>query len=297
MAISKLDISDNEIIDLSDSDLVNLPPSLIDGDVNIQKNGVWTINSLKVFKPPIIAYVPYHILFMMRSIEAKMNPSPLEFGAFLKADFINGELHITEDFIVVKQLVTSVTIDFEEDPPEGFNGVIHRHPSGCTKFSGTDDTSINENYDFSLLYVNGSITYGIINLKVNDDIRLQVELKIKIIYPIDNSIDSLMDKIIKKQPKQKSVITNQALLGFETKTKHPLDINPEFDLDDLSFLDNQTSSSTDDDDDIDSEILVDLGSGFTYDGVYIYDEEDNIIESEDLPDECVNAYINASMDI
>jgi len=284
MSIEMLNLldDDSDVLDLSASSTTSIPDNKT--DIKIGNDGVWTISSLKAIKPPLVVYIPYNILYMMRCIESKMSPSALEFGAFLKGSFNNGELRLTEDFIVVKQSVSSASIDFLEDPPSGFNGVIHRHPNSCTRFSGVDDGSINENYDFSLLYVNGNITYGIINIAVPGGVKLQVELKVVIVYPISEEVDQWLNKITPKVFNNKNNIVN--LLGDDDDIKklmtenNPLNINPEFDLGDSE----------------DQEVMVNLGYGHTFDGTYIYDREDNIIEEEDLPEKCINAYVSATLD-
>lgn len=127
----------------------------------------------------ITAIVPYPLLGKLASIETKMH-STVEFGAYIKGHLNEtGDILIVEDDIYIpKQEVSSATVDFQEDEPEGFNGVIHRHPNGINNFSSTDDTFINSNYDFSLLYVNGDVRCGIINLKVGD-FRYQMSLRIQ----------------------------------------------------------------------------------------------------------------------
>jgi hydroxymethylpyrimidine pyrophosphatase-like HAD family hydrolase len=47
------------------------------------------------------------------------------------------------------------------------------------------------------------------------------------------------------------------------------------------------SSSTDDV----YEELHQLGGGYSYDGVYLYDPEDNIIEDHELPPQCIDQYM------
>jgi hypothetical protein len=128
-------------------------------------------------------------------------PRILEFGIFVRGCLDNDMNFILSDsFYVPEQEVTSVTIDFKEHiDKSAFNGVIHRHPSNCTAFSGTDDVSINSNFEFSLLYVNNSIQKGILNLELRDHLRIQLPLEVKIVYPIDNNIHQYLEKIKEKQ--------------------------------------------------------------------------------------------------
>lgn len=161
--------------------------------------------------------IPHCVLIMIRTIEKhvknKYQNKPLEFGAFLKGEMKNGILYVNEDMIMIpNQKVSSSAIDFLEDPIIGYNGVLHRHPDGCTKFSGTDDQSINQNQEFSLLYVNNEISEGIINIKLpgEGNVRIQLPLDIEIIYPVlSGNLDALINKIELKQSKSSCDIENR----------------------------------------------------------------------------------------
>jgi hypothetical protein len=194
-----------ELSDCSDSDEMQSKEMKEVTGAKFEKTfgDAWVNKSLEPIKTPITCRVPQKILIMMRSIERMMSSSgmgSLEFGAYLKGALDDdGILMITEDFYVGAQRVTGVTVDFDEDPPSGLNGVIHRHPGGCTSFSGVDDGHINKNFDFSLLYVNDNITKGILNLKF-EKFRIQVPLNVQIMYPvIAGSLESLVKKIKKKE--------------------------------------------------------------------------------------------------
>jgi len=246
-----------------------------------RKDKVWDNDELQVIKPPITAFVPQHVLTLMRSIEAKMSPSRLEFGAFLKGELRDGCLWIEKDFMVVKQKVTGVTIDFLEDPADGFNGVIHRHPGGCKRFSGTDDSSINQNYDFSLLYVDNAISYGVINLNLLDGTRLQVELKVNIMYPITDDVSEMLENITEEEIE---TVPPRKMLGEGTGHLPGL-------LRDNPRWPTNLGNETDDPDDPD-DTVYDLGDGYTYDGTYCYDRDNEVVDEEDLPDDQKVALIN-----
>jgi hypothetical protein len=155
-----------------------------------------TLSHIKPLKSPLICYVPESILILLRSIEKNMTKS-LEFGIFVHGDLNHSmDLILTEKFYVPKQTVTPVSIDFKEEVDKKiFNGVIHRHPSMCNNFSGTDDDHINSNFDFSLLYVNNNITRGVLNLELKDHLRIQIPLEIKILYPVSYDVTNLITKI------------------------------------------------------------------------------------------------------
>lgn len=165
----------------------------------------WTLNEL-VPVTSIKCIIPDKIVIFMRTIEKLMSShgmEKMEFGAFLKGTFSNGILNVDgNSHYIPKQKVSFASVDFEEDPPTSdFNGVIHRHPTGCKSFSGVDDVHINRNFEFSLLYEGNNIVKGIINIKC-DNIRIQLPLDIEIQYPIfqvDNP-EFIFQKIEKDVP-------------------------------------------------------------------------------------------------
>lgn len=201
----------------SDSDEVTTVKRIAsseDDGLSSRKDGrdiVWTNSDLSVVEPPIDCYIPYSLVMRMRTLETVVN-SRLEYGAFLKGTF-DESLHVGEDFYVPDQIVTGVTIDFREENPEGYNGVIHRHPGGCTSFSGTDKGSINQNYDFSLLYVNGDIKTGIINIKAQG-LRIQLPLRIKVVHPLVEGMEELKEKI--QERKVTPIKSGFGRVGFGT---------------------------------------------------------------------------------
>lgn len=262
----------SEEIDLSEESGVKEIPK----DNNREK--VWENPELEVIRPPIIALVPLDILTMMRTIEARLHPSPSEFGAFLKGRFEGNRLIVETDFLLLKQKVTAITIDFLDDPPDDFNGVIHRHPGGCGGFSGVDNESINQNHFFSLLYANNTIKTGIINLELKNDIRLQLELSVQILYPLpeNQNLEDIISNI--EEEKNSCGYGNpHGLIPFQDGPQLPRII----DVDETEIFDQE-----------DEEEVHDLGCGFTYDGIHCYDPEDTIIDEEDLQEEQKQNYIN-----
>ena len=177
-----------------------------DKDSRVDTGSVWVNNLKNPLTLPIVCRVPQKIVIMMRSVERLMindiGMGALEFGVFLSGSFNeHGHLQLTEDFYVPSQKVSGAAIDFLEEPPDAkkYNGVIHRHPTGCKGFSGTDAQNINKNFDFSLLYEGNEIILGIWNLEVGEQ-RIQVPLKIEVSYPIyELSKDDIMNKIKKNE--------------------------------------------------------------------------------------------------
>ncbi len=172
---------------------------------NFQNEGDIMINdTMRCFPLPLTCTVSEKLLVAMRSIEQKAFRN-LEFGIFLKGQFdqTTGLFNVSDEFYIPEQTVSAAAITFLEDPPDGFNGVIHRHPSGCKDFSGNPHTrnpslscdagSINQNFYFSLLYVDFHITKGIIN--INHDIRIQIPLEVRYRYRTTNEYDKYIHKI------------------------------------------------------------------------------------------------------
>lgn len=162
----------------------------------------WINEQLDPIRIPIEVRIPHDLVIRMRSIEKLMCQNAMasqEFGMYLKGSLNEeGILNVGLDYYVPKQRVTGASIDFEEAPPDNsYTGVIHRHPNGCKSFSGTDYSYINKNFDFSLLYVDNEISMGIINLNCKT-FRVQLPLKINIIYPVfNNDLSGVLEKIHK----------------------------------------------------------------------------------------------------
>lgn len=173
---------------------------------------VWSNDAVECIKLPIDAFVPYSIQLFMRNIERKLNSS-VEFGAFLSGTFTQGQLHVSQEFLVLKQEVTAMTIDFLEDPPDKFNGVIHRHPGNMHSFSGTDSSSINQNHDFSLLYAGDEIKTGILNVHCGG-VRIQLPLTVTIEHPDVEGVNGMVEKISKKEGLQHSSSTGGNCLSL-----------------------------------------------------------------------------------
>jgi len=165
---------------------------------------VWVNEKETPIDTPIECYIPQKIVIIMRSIERLIIQSgmgTLEFGIYVTGNLgDDGKLTVGEEFFLPSQKVGGASIDFNEEPPDPkFNGVIHRHPTGCKSFSGTDGKYINSNFEFSLLYESNDIIKGILNIKIKG-FRLQVDLNTKVMYPImDLTSEQITTKIQKKE--------------------------------------------------------------------------------------------------
>jgi len=152
-------------------------------------------------KKEIDCIIPIDLLFIMRECERKCGHND-EFAILLKGSFVNESLMISKSFIVPEQEVTGASIDFLEDFPSEWNGVMHKHPASCKSFSSTDETYINSNFDFSLLYVDQNITTGICNVKI-DSLGFRVRLPTRILFSYPNM--NVDEKILKTKIRKKVV--------------------------------------------------------------------------------------------
>lgn len=216
MAIKELNFSDNdgEEIEGTEVSAKNMESVKATG-----RDGSWVNEKRNPISIPIRCLVPQKIVIMMRSVERIMqntNMGALEFGAFLNGKLNEqGVLMVSEDFYLPAQKVSGGSIDFDEEPPEPkYNGVIHRHPTGCKSFSGTDGTYINSNFEFSLLYEGNEIIKGIFNLEVNS-VRIQLPLNVEVMYPVMNlSSEQISEKIHRKEIEVSSSTGGNFLPGF-----------------------------------------------------------------------------------
>jgi len=251
---------------------------LKDSKMVVGHDGSCHFSDMTPIRGKIKAIVPESLLRKMRTIESNLS-STVEFGAFLKGVLTeDGILTIGEDFLILNQTVTTATIDFNENPPMNYNGVIHRHPSGCTRFSGTDNQSINRNHEFSLLYVNNSITTGIINIRTENGFIYQADLVIDMQYPKDENLD--VENILKN-------INTYSLPSSTTALCHTNSLNrwknnKEF-FKSISSVNDDIPVFDDDIKNDEDEEYWDLGQGYTYDGICIRDVGGNIIEDYQLP--------------
>lgn len=163
-------------------------PELKSDRIIVEKDGTWKSE----ITAPIKKYkciVPIKLLHTMREIErwcTKNGLSGMEFGLYLKGelDKENHQIIVSDcDFMVPEQKVSSASIDFEQTPGDSsYNGVIHRHPGAMHAFSGTDETYINSNFEFSLLYAAKEIKTGIANLPTEYG-RIRIDLEVEVDHP------------------------------------------------------------------------------------------------------------------
>ena len=155
----------------------------VNDDIRIQCMGgdFIDVDMIPVKKVPCI--ISRQLLSDVKNIEYSVRKkfgTDNEFFIFLHSDFTNdGEMIISDVFYIPKQIVTGATVECQERPSRFYNGCLHRHPNGVMSFSGSDERTINSNFEFSLLYVNGKIHLGIYNIKYFGNKRIQVPLEIR----------------------------------------------------------------------------------------------------------------------
>ena len=184
------------------------PISQLENEENLEiknleiKCGEW-INTDLVPVKKIKCIIPIKLLKAIRDIEISVNKkftSRNEFSIYIHGEYDeDGNISVSEDFYIPKQKVTCASVDYVEQPEPYYNGCLHKHPDGCTNFSGTDEKYINCNFEFSLLYVNHNIRLGIVNIKYHNNHRVQVPVTIQIDDDdIENPIN--IDNILKPDP-------------------------------------------------------------------------------------------------
>jgi len=151
----------------------NVGSKILKGKDHWVNEGVKTVDKIK-------CYIPVDIERVMRAINR--NKPGLEYSIFCVMDYNDAEcqLELDKAYFIPEQEVTAASVDYKEDAPAGYNTVIHKHPHGCRRFSGIDDTYINQNFAFSLLWENGKFVSGVVRVQTqygNVHIPLDIEVE------------------------------------------------------------------------------------------------------------------------
>jgi len=143
----------------------------------------WSNDSVKIVKK-VKCFVPKKIEDIMDVLNRKFLSSEFSIFAISIFDKETNRLVVQEDYYIPKQFVSSAFVNYEEDAPEGFNTVIHKHPRGCRNFSTTDNTYINQNFDYSLLWEGGNFVTGQIRAETMYGlVALEMDIVTNVIYP------------------------------------------------------------------------------------------------------------------
>lgn len=170
-----------------------------DGETNItvNKNKVWRNEEVR-FIEKIKCYIPTAIIDIMNGLDKMFSGD--EFSIFAKSnwDKENKILRISEEYFVPLQEVSAAAVDYLEQPPDGFNVVMHKHPGSNSKtFSGIDDDYINQNFDVSLLWSGSKFTHGHVRTKTEFG-NILINLDLVIPEPIYEIPATVAEKIRKK---------------------------------------------------------------------------------------------------
>jgi hypothetical protein len=146
-----------------------------------KNNSIWNSGLINIDN--VVVRVSENLVKKMHYLHNEY-PS-IEVGGYIKyIQKVEGNTLVFEvppEIYIPEQTCTAGSIKFEEPPPKGWGGVIHKHPPGVTSFSSTDEEFINANFDLSLLYEpQHGITDGMVRLTLKEDMKLRVKPKIEI---------------------------------------------------------------------------------------------------------------------
>ena len=163
---------------------------ILGGNDNIK-----VITSIKVV-------VPERLEKIMRALEKEFDE---EYGLYfdIEVDMEAGTVMVVDgSYYIPKQEVGISTIEFLEQTDK--KGVIHRHPSGVTNFSQTDEMYINRQFMLSLLYVDGRISKGVFNWFLDEKGRALIRIPVSSIEVIGEEVElpEGVDKIKRKSHKE-----------------------------------------------------------------------------------------------
>lgn len=152
-------------------------------------------------------YIPSDISDVLKSIQSDIIFKANEFSIFVKGDidWKNRHIDIKKDWFFPKQTISASGVDYHEDDVN-FNGIIHKHPGYIARFSKTDDEYINQNFEFSMIWLVDRWGDAIINIPSPAG-RLQLPMYLlgdaEDFDPIKEVIKIAKNKVfIKKFPRQ-----------------------------------------------------------------------------------------------
>lgn len=128
-----------------------------------------------LFKNPSVL-IPLEIFDACRQIQREIGD--YEFSIVLNGKWKGSELVLGKDFEIPKQEVSSASVEFDDIDDHKGNVIIHSHPKGVTSFSYDDDTTVNCNFECSLLFENDEFKDCTINFYF-DDFVIQIVPEIK----------------------------------------------------------------------------------------------------------------------
>ena len=128
-----------------------------------------------IFTEKMNVHIPLKLQLVCNKIANQVAGN--EFSIFCRIQKVEGNNIFLEDYYTIpEQHVSAASIDYGKDPDEYVDTVIHRHPDGMNRFSGTDEAYINKNFKCSLLYTkSGGFVHGIYNMDIGEDVKLRLE--------------------------------------------------------------------------------------------------------------------------
>ena len=108
--------------------------------------------------------IPFKIKRLFNYLDKKLDT---EWAVFLKIDRVEeNKIFLSDDFFIPEQEVQYSHVEPLEQPPNGFNVAVHKHPGSMGGFSSTDYENINANSQISLLWCGGKIADAVIHGEV-----------------------------------------------------------------------------------------------------------------------------------
>jgi hypothetical protein len=171
-----------------------------------EKNA-WTSDISVIKTEDIKILVDFEVLGILSSISKKIDS---EFSVLFKSKVDSNAIMVIPEYYIPEQEVSSASVDYLEDlslkRKDGFDVVVHKHPSSITSFSSEDYRYINSHFPVSLLFCNGKITAATI-LTVFNGAKIIIDVpEDKIIIFLSKEYDINIDKI--KEKKYTSTLTD-----------------------------------------------------------------------------------------
>lgn len=175
------------------------------GDTAMSSSVVFT-SPINVMDTPVIR-VPPSVLSLCDAIQQQR--TNLEFSILLKGTWTKDGFVVTsDDYVIPTQTVSMAAVDYDADEvsrlmAEGYNCVLHSHPMNMRVFSGSDEDTINVNFDASILYCQGDLCDARVCISIVPRLKLRLEAKIEWL-PMSGAIRGLEKIAVAPAPKRSS---------------------------------------------------------------------------------------------
>lgn len=145
-----------------------------------------------------VILIPMDIHCLIMALDKEIDD---EFLVYLKGDIDKDKKTIrVTDIYVPEQEVTYSSVDVKEaEVAHKYEGVLHKHPSGVSSFSATDDKYINVNHKFSILLESGKYVSAIVIAEVPCGCKLVANATVKVeSKDVEDFLEGAKKKIKKK---------------------------------------------------------------------------------------------------